>query len=447
MSNTTSIVKAIGEISFEGNLVPQSWNHWLKVFNGGKTSGVIPIASLILSDIVYWYRPTKVDDEKSGLVEGYKAKFAADKLQRSYNAIAEQQAITKTQAKNAVKMLEDAGVITVEFRTIDVRGTKLGNVMFLEPVPAIVKLWCKYPYKTKIEKNKEKILYGDLDEKLFDEYLSLCVKLPIPVRQKTHRSEQLNAQVFAELQTGVGKIAQTNTESTTKTSTENTTEISSETSVYIKALGRADTDESQNEKDLTNEQEQQSGTVSPTSHPDSRRRETHETQNETDLYSTPWNPKTESFRVDDRGWAVMPPTNKHKLVRALTTKSIQLELLYELDDNFSAEWNEDESKLWVTTTHAGSGWEEDVLGTVVSAGANCIDYDEEDYCTPGNASLRVLRDWGYQTDKIGQIWFNERLKELWDDVTRFCKQNGSNAKFILDSRPLWECINIDIELE
>ena len=310
MSNTTSIVKAIGEISFEGNLVPQSWNHWLKVFNGGKTSGVIPIASLILSDIVYWYRPTKVDDEKSGLVEGYKAKFAADKLQRSYNAIAEQQAITKTQAKNAVKMLEDAGVITVEFRTIDVRGTKLGNVMFLEPVPAIVKLWCKYPYKTKIEKNKEKILYGDLDEKLFDEYLSLCVKLPIPVRQKTHRSEQLNAQVFAELQTGVGKIAQTNTESTTKTSTENTTEISSETSVYIKALGRADTDESQNENSLANEKSAPSGTVSPTSHPDSRRRETHETQVEKPKKKMNWRPGKTLYYETDKNDRIIYPSIK-----------------------------------------------------------------------------------------------------------------------------------------
>jgi hypothetical protein len=199
---------------------------------------------------------------------------------------------------------------------------------------------------------------------------------------------------------------------------------------------------------------EQSGTASIGKNPDScGGGETHETQNETELYATPWNPKAEGFRVGGDGWAVMPQAVKHKLVRFMTTRGMQLELLQELDEEFSAEWkfNEEEGKydLWVTTTHARSGWVDDVLGTVKSTGANWIEYNNEDddYCSPGNASLRVLRNWGYESGAVSQSWYNERLKELWDDSTRFCKQYGSEAKSILGSRPLWECIELELELE
>lgn len=204
----------------------------------------------------------------------------------------------------------------------------------------------------------------------------------------------------------------------------------------------------------TRDDGEQSGTASIGKKPDScGGGETHETQNETELYATPWNPKAEGFRVGSNGWAVMPQATKHKLVRFMTTRGMQLELLQELDEEFSAEWkfNEEEGKydLWVTTTHARSGWVDDVLGTVKSTGANWIEYNNEDddYCSPGNASLRVLRNWGYESGAVSQSWYNERLKELWDDSGKFCKQHGSEAKSILGSRPLWECIELELELE
>lgn len=37
-------------------------------------------AILILSDIVYWYRPTVIRDERTGMVTGYRKKLKADLL-------------------------------------------------------------------------------------------------------------------------------------------------------------------------------------------------------------------------------------------------------------------------------------------------------------------------------------------------------------------------------
>lgn len=90
------------------------------------------------------------------------------------------------------------------------------------------------------------------------------------------------------------------------------TEITSETSFHIDTFsgGKSDTDESQNEKDLTNEQEQQSGTVSPTSHPDSRRRETHETQVEKPKKKMNWRPGKTLYYETDKNDRIIYPSIK-----------------------------------------------------------------------------------------------------------------------------------------
>lgn len=132
MNDTTAVVDAIGKIHLEGNIVPASWYKHLRT----KDNKADFVAITILSDIVYWYRPTEIRDEQTGLVIGYKKKFAADKLQRSYDQLADQFSISKEQARDACHRLRDAGLITVEIR----HGVRYGqgmianNVVYLEPV-------------------------------------------------------------------------------------------------------------------------------------------------------------------------------------------------------------------------------------------------------------------------------------------------------------------------
>lgn len=127
------IVEQIGKINFEGNIIPANWYKHI-TFSSGKPN---LNAIIILAEIVYWYRPTIIRDQATGEIKGYKTKFNADKLQRSYQSFADQFGISKRQAQDAIKLLRDLGLITLEFRTITMptSGLKLTNVMFIEPVP------------------------------------------------------------------------------------------------------------------------------------------------------------------------------------------------------------------------------------------------------------------------------------------------------------------------
>ncbi|MGI2907643.1 hypothetical protein [Tolypothrix sp. VBCCA 56010] len=102
-------VDAIGRMNFlEGSYVPHTW---LKHLTYTTKRGIYThhLAVLLLADIVYWYRPTVVKDEQTGEILGWKKKFDADKLQRSYEAIAAHLGSTYKQAREAVLFLKDIG--------------------------------------------------------------------------------------------------------------------------------------------------------------------------------------------------------------------------------------------------------------------------------------------------------------------------------------------------
>lgn len=133
------IVDMVGRISITGNIIPQIWYKTITHPSGKPYLEAI----VILSDIVYWYRPTEVRDERTGEVIAYRKKFKADLLQRSYADLAQQFGISKREATNAVVALEKIGVVRRHLRTIDVNGTKTANVLFLELVPkALLALTC-----------------------------------------------------------------------------------------------------------------------------------------------------------------------------------------------------------------------------------------------------------------------------------------------------------------
>lgn len=129
-------VEAIGKIHFEGNIIPASWFQNLTYQTpGGQTKPHLE-AILILSDIVYWYRPSEVRDENTGKVLGYRKKFKSDLLQRSNQSLAEQFGLSKKQVQRALHYLKEQGLVEVEFRTITTdSGMVLPNVAFIRPFP------------------------------------------------------------------------------------------------------------------------------------------------------------------------------------------------------------------------------------------------------------------------------------------------------------------------
>jgi hypothetical protein len=128
-------VMAMKDINFSGNIIPFNWYNHLR-YDSGKTN---LNAIIILSEIVYWYRPSEVRDEETGQLLGYKKKFKADKLQRSHQSFSDQFGLTKKQVRDALGFLEDNGLITKELRTIATQGVTLSNVLFIGIVPAKIK--------------------------------------------------------------------------------------------------------------------------------------------------------------------------------------------------------------------------------------------------------------------------------------------------------------------
>ena len=130
-STGNPIVDEVGTMNFTGNVIPMVWFKTIRYSNGAPHNNAIHI----LADIVYWYRPKEERDEESGQLIGMKKKFRDDYLQRSYDQMAETFGLSKKQATEAVKALENMGIIKRIFKTIQIRGQILNNVLFIELIP------------------------------------------------------------------------------------------------------------------------------------------------------------------------------------------------------------------------------------------------------------------------------------------------------------------------
>ena len=131
-ADAMDIVMQVGEMSFEGNIIPQSWFEHLK-YPSGKP---YLIAVVILSEIVYWFRPREIRDERTGRPICYEKKFKGDALQRSYESFANQFGFTKREATDAIKYLVSEGILRTELRTVTFDNKfKFPNVMFITVVP------------------------------------------------------------------------------------------------------------------------------------------------------------------------------------------------------------------------------------------------------------------------------------------------------------------------
>jgi DNA-binding Lrp family transcriptional regulator len=116
----------MASFGIEGNVIDHSWYHIIKYENGKTDSNAI----IILSDLVYWYRPIYRTDEVTGQQKIYK-KFKEDILQRSYADLEKKFGFTKEQSRKALETLEKLGVAERETRTVDMGGTLVSNILFI----------------------------------------------------------------------------------------------------------------------------------------------------------------------------------------------------------------------------------------------------------------------------------------------------------------------------
>ncbi len=127
-SSGSAAVDAMGRIEISGNIIPQKWYRVILRDNGKPDL----LAIILLSDIVYWYRPVEVRDEASGNAIGWRKKFKSDLLQKTYEQYADQFGESKRTIKAALDRLEELGLIKKVFRNITLsNGTKIPNVMFI----------------------------------------------------------------------------------------------------------------------------------------------------------------------------------------------------------------------------------------------------------------------------------------------------------------------------
>lgn len=130
-SSGNEIVDKMQSFNATGNVIPPQWFKTIRKENGKPNLKAI----VILSDIVYWYKPRFERSESTGLISGVVKKFKSDLLQRNYQQLAEQFGMSKREATDAVVDLEKLGVIKRHFRTVTIGDLKIGNVLFIELVP------------------------------------------------------------------------------------------------------------------------------------------------------------------------------------------------------------------------------------------------------------------------------------------------------------------------
>ena len=118
----------MSKLNLQGSIIDNGWIENIRHENGKPYW----VAILILSEIVYWYRPVEVRDEVTGKFLGWKKKYKADKLQKSHKALADRFGISKRQVKAALDYLRNKELIALELRNIYIGSKICNNVLFIE---------------------------------------------------------------------------------------------------------------------------------------------------------------------------------------------------------------------------------------------------------------------------------------------------------------------------
>ncbi len=202
-SSGNSIVDAMAELDITGNVIPDTWFQSIKYDNGKPNIN----ACLILSEIVYWYRPKVIFDKASGKKTGIEKRFNADLLQKSYDDFAVKFGLSKDQARNAVQALEKKGIIAKDFRTINWGGTKVANVLFIE---LFVDKLIEVTYPNGIGSNNRRRTLGDDGE-------GIALKEDTYLLQTGYPYDSVPKGVSSKAHTNTKNTAEINTKITTTT--------------------------------------------------------------------------------------------------------------------------------------------------------------------------------------------------------------------------------------
>ncbi len=178
-STGNDIVDAISKINITGNIIPEAW---YKTIQKTRKHPYLH-AIILLSEIVYWYRPKEVCNEATG-ERTYKKKFSADLWQVSMSTLSDKFGLSKDQVRDALDFLEaNVQVIKRHYRTIDSRTGRLSNVMYIELMPTVL-MNLTYPDS----KNSENIPEGS--EISSNTYLEkseeVLENLPDPIRENSN---------------------------------------------------------------------------------------------------------------------------------------------------------------------------------------------------------------------------------------------------------------------
>lgn len=122
-------VAQMWSMNFAGNIIPQTWYKTIKKKDGKPDTTAI----ILLSEIVYWYRPQEIRDEISGEFIGLKKKFHDDNyLQKGYQELADTFGFGYQEVQRAIKRLEDIGVIQRIFQRVPSKKGVLPNMLFID---------------------------------------------------------------------------------------------------------------------------------------------------------------------------------------------------------------------------------------------------------------------------------------------------------------------------
>lgn len=122
-------VDSMGSMNISGNIIPMIWYKTITRTNGKPHL----LAITLLSDIVYWYRPSEVRDERSGQVVGWQKRFKGDLLQKTYQQYADLFGESRRSIKAAFDVLESLEVIKRRFRDVSYEnGMMVYNLMYIE---------------------------------------------------------------------------------------------------------------------------------------------------------------------------------------------------------------------------------------------------------------------------------------------------------------------------
>jgi len=230
LTSGNDAVDRIGMMNLTGNIIPQIW--YKTVVNKAGKPRYLSIA--ILADIVYWYRPTEIRDERSGQIIGWKKKFQGEMLQRNYESISAQFGEGEKTVTRAIVTLEEIGVIKRHRKNIQLKsGLIVNNVLFLELIPE--RLYeITFPTVDMMAEDEKSTEWTNLSrglDKSVQGVGQICPEGWTNLSEGSDKNVQGAGQICPKGRTnlsgGQDKSVQTNTENTLENTIENIMEISS----------------------------------------------------------------------------------------------------------------------------------------------------------------------------------------------------------------------------